>query len=1246
MQFCRNGPEVPDRLVQAHEDGRVVFFCGAGISYPAGLPGFGGLVKELYESLNIAPDIEQRKAIRAKRFDTAIGLLEGGIVAGRESVRSKLAEILTPDPGAATATHEALLTLSRTPDNRMRIVTTNFDRLFEKAVASRSLAVERFQAPLLPVPKTRWNGLVYLHGLLPVEPDTGRLDDLVVSSGDFGRAYLTEGWAARFVGELLRNYVVCFVGYSIDDPVLRYMTDALAADALLGEEPLEMFAFGSHSKGKHEDRAREWRAKNVTPILYREHRRHRHLHETLRVWAETYRDGVNGKEHIVRRYAGLSPSQSTGDDNFVDRMLWALSDPSGLPAKRFAEFEPTPSLEWLVPFSDERFDRSDLYRFGVRLHPRDDETRRFSLLFRPTSSGRAPRMALAGTDLADGEWDEVMFRIARWLLRHLDDPKLLLWAAENGGRLHRRFSDLIDWHLRREGVRPAMRILWRLLISRRVLTPSPSVDVFQWVERFEREGLTTPLRLELRSVLAPHVSLRPRFPDDIRARDSTRDEGPGDLVEWEIVLPFDDAHSGLEPLRNSSKWPEVLPALLDDFTALLCDAMDLRRELGGADDLSDGSYVEQPSIADHPQNQRFEGWTALIELARDSWLETARITPEKARRAAVSWHHTAYPVFKRLSFFAAAQNGVVLPSQSMEWLLADNGWWLWSGETQREAMRLLVALASRLDGEAIAPLERAVLAGPPRGMYRDNLDEQEWIQIKTHQIWLLLAKLDAAGAILVTEAQERLAELALWHPEWQLAEDERDEFPFWSGEVFHGKPWTLPPSPRRPAELVEWLRQHPDSDSWRDDDWARRCRDDLLVSAYALYALAEDGDWPTDRWREAFYAWSETELARRSWRHIGPLLENASDEQMLSFAHGLTHWLSRIASVLDCHEALFLSLVKRLLTLNHDDEEDIEIDAPLTRAINHPVGHLTEALLVWWSRQSLEDGQRLPNRLEPVFSRICHCRLRGFQHGRTLLASRVVTLFRVDPDWARSNLLPIFDWERDESEARAAWEGFFWSPRLYPSLFETIKKPFFQMAHRFDSLGRHAKHNFPAVLTFSALDDGYSFARRDFAEATEKLPDNALVQVAMALRKALQGAGDRRTDYWRNRVRPYLQSIWPKSRNRRTLSISEGLGYVCVAAQGSFAEALDEIGPWLQPLQFPDRLAYELHEAEICNNYPLEALSFLDRIVGSDLPLGSSYLTKCLDLIRLRDASLQGDDRFQRLANILRIHGQELSSET
>lgn len=39
MQFVKNEPDVPERLLQAQEEGSVIFFFGAGISYPACLKG-------------------------------------------------------------------------------------------------------------------------------------------------------------------------------------------------------------------------------------------------------------------------------------------------------------------------------------------------------------------------------------------------------------------------------------------------------------------------------------------------------------------------------------------------------------------------------------------------------------------------------------------------------------------------------------------------------------------------------------------------------------------------------------------------------------------------------------------------------------------------------------------------------------------------------------------------------------------------------------------------------------------------------------------------------------------------------------------------------------------------------------------------------------------------------------------------------------------------------------------------------
>ena len=293
MQFITDGPDIPDALLHADEEGSVVFFCGAGISYPAGLPDFKGLVEEIYRlNRTVCKDFEREAFVR-EQFDATLDLLERRLPGQRLAVRRQLAEALRPKlrRKGATATHAALLQLGRSRDGALRLVTTNFDRVFHAAARRIRQSFQEYAAPMLPIPKvSRWDGLVYLHGLLPAKPEDTALNRLVVTSGDFGLAYLTERWAARFVSELFRNFDVCFVGYSINDPVLRYMMDALAADRMQGEVTRRTWALGDCEPGQERQNTIEWEAKGVTPILYRVtggSHAHSALHETLQVWAET-----------------------------------------------------------------------------------------------------------------------------------------------------------------------------------------------------------------------------------------------------------------------------------------------------------------------------------------------------------------------------------------------------------------------------------------------------------------------------------------------------------------------------------------------------------------------------------------------------------------------------------------------------------------------------------------------------------------------------------------------------------------------------------------------------------------------------------------------------------------------------------------------------------------------------------------------------------------------------------------------
>ncbi len=1259
MQFIANGPDIPDVLLQAHEDGRVVLFCGAGISYPARLPGFAGLVDKLYKALAVTPDAVQQAAIKAEQFDTAIGLLEADIVGGREKVRRELADILTPDISApnATTTHEALLTLSKCRNGHTRLITTNFDSLFEEVIAAKSLPIERFKAPLLPVPKNRWDGLVYLHGLLGDEPTASELDRLVVSSGDFGLAYLNERWAARFVSELFRNYTVCFVGYSINDPVLRYMMDALAADRLLGESPPAMFAFGSYSKGKEDERANEWRAKNVTPILYREHNRHAYLHKTLRAWAETYRDGVRGKERIVVECAIARPLANTKQDYFIPRMLWALSDPDGLPAKRFAELDPVPSLDWLEPLSEDLYGHADLDRFGVLPKTPADDKLAFSLTRRPAPYPLAPLMCVVDAGVHGSGWDKVMEHLARWMIRHLDDPALLLWLVKRGGQLHDNLIRLIESRLdelarlEREGdtaklalIRenapkaipsPLMRTLWQLLLTGRVKSWLRDFGLHRWRDRFNRDGLTAILRLELRDMLTPRVSLREPFSWSDDERESREPERSKDLVEWEVVLSTDHVHSSLRDLPRNERWTAVLPELLSDFSTLLRDALDLMRELGGAEDRSDMSYVHQPSISEHPQNRDFHDWTALIELNRDAWLATRAQSPVRAALVAESWWHTPYPLFRRLAFFAAAQDNVIPCRQALDWLLSDDHWWLWSMETERETMRLLVALAPQLDEMMLQELEQAVLNGPPREMFKDDIEPERWTRIVDREIWLRLAKIVEAGAAVGVDGSDRLEGLSAKYPAWKLAADERDEFPYWMESRWGGDrdPWRdFISIPRSRRGVLNYLISNPVLSESKQDDWRERCKDSFQATAYGLCYLARQNIWPNDRWRVALQAWSEEELQSRSWRYMAPVLINAPDEMLQTLTHGVSWWLHAIAKTFEGHEAYFFTLARRIVAL--DQQGGVDTDDPVMRAINHPVGHVTEALLRWWYRSSLEDGQGLPEEIKPTFTELCDARIEEFRHGRVLLAAHVIALFRVDRDWVTQHLLPFFDWQRSEAEARAAWEGFLWSPRLYRPLMEMLKPAFLDTARHYGALGKH-DGQYASLLTFAALDPGDTFTTVELAAATRLLPPEGLHDAAQALVRALDGAGNQRADYWTNRVAPYLKAIWPKTRDNISPAIAESLGHLCVAAQDAFPDALALLRAWLQPIEHPHYVVHLLDESGLCRQFPAEALLLLNAVIA-DQQGAPRELGQCLDEIVRNASQFAQDTRYLKLRDYLR----------
>ncbi|HAU5565739.1 TPA: hypothetical protein JD264_18250 [Serratia fonticola] len=1270
MQFITHGPDIPDALLQAHEEGRVVFFCGAGISYPAGLPGFKGLVEEVYRLNGTTLSEIEREAFERGQFDATLDLLERRLPGQRMAVRRALTEALKPKlrRKAATDSQAALLRLSRSREGTIRLVTTNFDRIFHVAAKRTGQTFQEYAAPMLPVPKnSRWDGLVYLHGLLPEKTDNTALNRLVVTSGDFGLAYLTERWAARFVSELFRNYVVCFVGYSINDPVLRYMMDALAADRMLGEVTQQAWALGDCEPGQEHRNTIEWEAKGVTPILYTVPtgtQDHSALHQTLHAWADTYRDGVQGKEAIVVKHALARPQDSTRQDDFVGRMLWALSDKSGLPAKRFAELNPSPPLEWLLEaFSDKRFHYSDLPRFHVPAHSEVDTKLRFSLIRRPAPYDRAPHVLLASGGVSESQWDDVMLYLARWLVRYLDDPRLIIWIAECGGQLHGRWPWMIEHELDRFAALerdsktserdeillhspkaipgPQMSTLWRLLLNGRVQSSWRHPDLYSWLRCLKREGLTTTSRLKLRELLAPMVVLKKPFRwSDDDASSTAKPLRIKQLVDYELVLAADHVHSTLLNLADKS-WKSALPLLLEEFQQLLRDALDLLRDLGEADERSDRSHWDLPSITPHWQNRGFRDWVSLIELLRDAWLAVRSNDCSRATRIALNWFELPYPAFKRLALFAASQDDCIPLDWWVNWLLTENTWWLWAIDTRREVFRLFVLKAQHLSGTAQDRLEAAILAGPPREMYRDDLQAERWQDHVGRSVWLHLAKLGTSGLVLGGSAAARLAEISAAHPHWQLAANERDEFSHWmsgTGDPDFEDSRDVDIAPRKRQELVQWLaKPMPERRPFYEDTWRDVCRTRFFHSLSALSELSQNDIWPAGRWREALQTWAEEGMVLRTWRYAAPLVQTMPDALIKEINHAVTWWMEVASKSISIHEKILLNICGRVLALEKRSEpHGIETNDSVGSAINHPIGHVTQTLVNLWFKQNPNDNDLLPADLKPIFTILCDTQIVQFRYGRVLLGSQLIAFFRVDRSWTEQHLLPLFGWN-NPVEAKAVWEGFLWSPRLYPPLLEAFKSQFLECANHYFDLGEH-RQQFATFLTYAALGTTGGYTVEEFRSAIGALPQEGLEESAQALYQALDGAADQSEDYWKNRAQPFWQQIWPKSRNLATPRISQSLTRMVIAARSEFPAALIATQDWLQPIEHPDYVIHLLHESNLCKRYPADALALLNAVVAEQ-QWGPRELGQCLDQILRADTQLGQDARYQRLIEYFRRRG-------
>jgi hypothetical protein len=333
---------IPERLLLAHARGEVLFICGAGISKSADMPDFRELVLEVYKALDVSvyavlgglprnacnqweadcSSLNDRQKAEIKRFiagdyDVVLGMLERRLddqTRGDSRVRGQVGRCLRAGAKKPAAIHQALMRLADR-GGTTTIVTTNFDLLLEAAGKSSGSPAQIYSLGSIPRPtrQREFAGVLHIHGALDANPK--RASELVLSDQDFGEFYLRRRVVPDFIYDAARLFHLVLVGYSANDPPMRYLLNAVAADGTRFEDLKERFTFFGTS-APDPIGVEDWKGRGITPVYYDAKNDHSTLRETIERWAEL--SAINGRKDFVdaeiRRIVKATRARASEDD--------------------------------------------------------------------------------------------------------------------------------------------------------------------------------------------------------------------------------------------------------------------------------------------------------------------------------------------------------------------------------------------------------------------------------------------------------------------------------------------------------------------------------------------------------------------------------------------------------------------------------------------------------------------------------------------------------------------------------------------------------------------------------------------------------------------------------------------------------------------------------------------------------------------------------------------------------------------
>jgi len=1189
LRFSNEGPAFPEQLVDALLTGDVVFLCGAGISAPQ-LPMFAGLVEECVDRLGLEKNASESESFANYRFEEVLGSLSRRTVDPGDVTRAVVTILRERSEDADLAHHHTILRLSRSLDNQPTIITTNFDTMLEKALLDvegikRAQALS-FAGQDLPSPgSTEFGGIIHLHGRIADEQIGLKQTPLVVTSADYGDAYMRSGWASRFLFDLCRCKTVVLVGYSAGDAPVRYFLNVLEADRQRFPDVLPVYALDPvKARGLPDVR---WSALAVQPIAY-----------------EVTTDTANGNQDHSALWRDLDQLAELVVRPRTTRHVWAET----ILVKSFNAVDPAEldRILWLLQ------GRRDLWPVVIRMI---QDAAWFGFL--------VERKVWSDQDAA--------WILAAWIARNLQSVDSFRLAIKWSEQFGKQFSDALARNVEQSKDLPDLwHRAWRLLAASQ---QSFSMDLdlhFYATLKILRSSVV--LNKDLHHAVG---LITPVF--KLTARELSEGCSPNRLADlfgsrW-IVRGQGEAAELVDALVEVPQAHEIIAIA----TAKLQEVVGVSVDLDAIDEYFDKNDYSVPSVEPHVQNDHHEGPVFLVQLLARLLPAATQLDKATTRSLVTTWRNMSGFLGCRLWLHALRNKALFTGDEAIAGLaeLPLNVFW----HVRRELALVLRDRAADADSNLVAQVEQRILTEGHAyyGHYTIENGQADWrAHARDSEVWLRLNMLNIAG-MLSGRGSTELAAIKRTREYLDRDVEERDFFGSYSYGVQAVIGDAQPIIDAGDGERLEVARQVIHSPDIRKQlGWSVYCRTDPS-GAFDTLAQAELDASNAPLWGALISSLSFPQGAPDESRSklvisifevikpaneifLKPIIDRLADLYFSTprqLALTIADWWPRLFAIAVAHDIEPFDASRELV----DD------------AINSPAGRLTQAVLadIEWCRQA---GEPIRSDLLKNIAHAASTEGRQGMFARAVLIRDAAFVLSIDGQTVAELLDAALSGE--SVEAAALRSVLVNMAHLSSTTSRVFCRHILQGVTEVGGRDRSArtaaaKIMYPALSIIRREHDaehwGISLEQTDLAlkKGPPALREGAVSVLTQWIHEIEGGPAEA----WRTSIGPLL-ARWSRDRELCEKELTRHFAELAIASADAFPEALNQLLPYLTHLQGHGSL-YAIESSEVPEKFPSETLTLLWKLFGPGCTNSLFGVPKVLERMIKAKPSIELDRRLQWL---------------